>query len=190
MNRAVFLDRDGVINRSVIRDGKSYPPPTLAEMEFFPGVDRALKLLDTAGFLRIVVTNQPDVATGVQRQEVVESMHQHIRATLAVDDIKVCYHVNEHQCACRKPKPGMLLDAAQDWNIDLQRSYMVGDRWRDIDAGANAGCKTIWLKTDYAEHKPDQPDMIVNSLWEASLAIMEQEGLDVADLVEKLALPA
>ncbi|OAI53263.1 D,D-heptose 1,7-bisphosphate phosphatase [Planctomycetaceae bacterium SCGC AG-212-F19] len=168
MNRAVFLDRDGVLNRAVIRDGKPYPPATLAEFELLPGVPLALERLARAGFELIVVTNQPDVAKGVQRREVVEAFHDSLRASLPIDDIRVCYHLDEHNCACRKPKPGMLLDAALGRNVSLGRSFMVGDRWRDVAAGRNAGCRTLLIASGYRERPAARPDWVVGSLLEAS----------------------
>jgi len=165
------LDRDGVINQSMVRDGKPYPPPSLEAMAILPGVEQALERLRAAGFLNIVVTNQPDVATGEQKREVVEAMHERLRRTLAIDDIRVCYHVDSDRCACRKPKPGMLLDAARDHEIDLRSSFMVGDRWRDVEAGRAAGCITFFIDYGYAERKPRSPDHVVGSLREASAMI-------------------
>jgi D-glycero-D-manno-heptose 1,7-bisphosphate phosphatase len=172
--RAVFLDRDGVINRVVLRQGRPYPPPTLDEFEFLPGVIEAVHVLHRAGFCLIIVTNQPDVATGSQRREIVEAMHSHIRNTLPVDEIKVCYHADQDGCLCRKPRPGMLLQAAQDWSIDLRQSFVVGDRWRDIEAGKSAQCKTILVRADYHERQADSPDVIVHSLLQASAWILSQ----------------
>ena len=167
MNRAVFLDRDGVINAGVVRNGRPYPPASLEEFEFLPGVPEAIEALKKAGFIIVVTTNQPDVATGIQKREVVEAMHDRIRVELCVDDIQVCYHVDEDQCACRKPKPGMLITAAESLDIDLSASYMVGDRWRDIDAGKAAGCRTIWIDYGYDEQRAKDPDAVVGSLPEA-----------------------
>lgn len=172
VNRAVFLDRDGVINRAIVRGGRPYPPLTVDEMEFLPGVAEATAILSNAGFRLIVVTNQPDVATGVQRLEVVEAMHARLRREFPIDDIRVCYHVDRDGCMCRKPKPGMLLDAAAEWSIDLTSSFMVGDRWRDIGAGKAAGCKTIRVGDGYAEAQAETPDSVVESLRAASLLIV------------------
>jgi D-glycero-D-manno-heptose 1,7-bisphosphate phosphatase len=171
---AVFLDRDGVINRAVVRDGKPYPPSSLQDFEFLPGVEQAVANLRIAGFDIIVVTNQPDVATGKQELEVVEAIHRHVFEVLKVDDIKVCYHVDEDQCVCRKPQPGMLLESALSRSIALGKSYMIGDRWRDIGAGQAAGCKTIYINSDYEEQKPSEPDLIVASLLEASEHILAE----------------
>lgn len=166
MRQAVFLDRDGILVRALVRDGKPYPPTSFAELEILPGVVEACTMLHKAGFLLIVVSNQPDVARGSQQREVVEAMNQMLREKLPLDDIRVCYHDADH-CSCRKPEPGMLLQATRDWNIDLSASFMVGDRWKDIEAGRRAGCKTIFADYGYKERKPDCPDHRIGSLIEA-----------------------
>jgi D-glycero-D-manno-heptose 1,7-bisphosphate phosphatase len=168
---AVFLDRDGVINRAVVRNGKPYPPETIDDFELLPGVEKTMLALRRAGYLVIVVTNQPDVATGVQQLHVVEAMHNNLRAAGLCDDIKVCYHIDADCCNCRKPLPGMLLEAARDWQIDLSMSFMVGDRWRDVVAGKAAGCYTYFIDYQYAE-RSDNPDAVVSSLEEAGIQIL------------------
>jgi D-glycero-D-manno-heptose 1,7-bisphosphate phosphatase len=165
--RAVFLDRDGVINRAVLRDGKPYPPDSLQELEVLPGVAEALARLRAAGFLNVIVTNQPDVATGKQRREVVEAMHAFLSQRLALDAVKACYHTDADGCACRKPRAGMLFEAAQELGIDLAASYMVGDRWRDVGAGQAAGCRAYFIDCAYAEKRPGKPYVAVKSLPEA-----------------------
>ena len=167
MRQAVFLDRDGVLNRALVREGKPYPPASPAELEILPGAVEACAALHEAGFLLIAVTNQPDVARGTQRREVVEAMNQALHTHLPLDDIRVCYHDDSDHCPCRKPEPGLLLEAARDWDIDLSASFMVGDRWKDIEAGRRAGCKAIFVDHGYAERKPDSPDHQVSSLMEA-----------------------
>lgn len=174
MNRAVFMDRDGVINRAVVLNGKPYPPATLEDFEFLPGVESAILALRHAGFLIIVVTNQPDVATGIQRQEVVEAMHEKIISAGLCDDVKACYHIDADGCSCRKPKPGMLFDAAREWQIDLQHSFMVGDRWGDVAAGKAAGCFTFFIDYKYNEQSSDKPDALVSSLSEVAELILKQ----------------
>jgi D-sedoheptulose 7-phosphate isomerase len=167
--RAVFLDRDGVINRTFVRDGTPFPPSTLQELEVLPGVPEALHELKQHGYKLLVVTNQPDVARGKQSQQMIDAMHQALSAQLPIDDIFVCYHTDQDKCDCRKPMPGMLLEAARKHNIDLAASFMVGDRWRDIEAGYNAGCKTILIDYGYSEKPPDHgPDLRVGSLREAA----------------------
>ena len=177
MKRAVFLDRDGVINRAIVRHGKPYPPSTLSEFEILPGVERAIRDLRNAGFLVIVATNQPDVATGVQRKEIVEAMHAKLSDAQLCDDIEVCYHIDADRCDCRKPKPGMLLNAARKWQLDLARSFMVGDRWRDIEAGRAAGCYTLFIDYGYREKHPERPDAVIESLEQASRIILQQSTL-------------
>lgn len=171
MKKAVFLDRDGVINRSVVRGGKPFPPGSLEDVEILPGVEAALERLRRAGYLNIVVTNQPDVRTGKQRLDVVEAMHRHLLAVLALDEIRACYHVDEDGCDCRKPRPGLLLDAAREHGIDLADSFMVGDRWRDVLAGQAAGCRVFFIDFGYQERRPDPPYTRVASLLEAARAI-------------------
>lgn len=174
MNPAVFLDRDGVITRSLIRDGRPYAPTTLDDFDLLPGAGGAIRDLKNAGFRVVVVTNQPDVATGILRRDIVEAMHDHLRAAFPVDAIKVCYHVDQDGCACRKPKPGMLLEAAAELHIDLARSFMVGDRWRDIGAGKAAGCKTILIESGYEERQADSPDAVAADLPAACTLILSE----------------
>ncbi len=167
--RAVFLDRDGVINRAFVREGKPFPPPTPQELEILPDVPEALEELKSHGYELLVVTNQPDVGRGKQSREALDAMHKALSARLPLDDILVCCHTEQDKCDCRKPLPGMLLEAARKHSIDLAQSFMVGDRWRDIEAGYNAGCKTILIDYGYSERPPDRmPDLRVGSLREAA----------------------
>jgi D-glycero-D-manno-heptose 1,7-bisphosphate phosphatase len=172
---AVFLDRDGVLNEAVVRDGRPYPPDSLQTLRLCDGVAEGLSALHGAGYRLIVVTNQPDVGAGRQPQPTVEAIHDHMRQLLPLDDVRVCYHTDANGCECRKPKPGMLLDAAADWQIDLGRSFMVGDRWRDIEAGRAAGCRTILIGAGYAERPATGFDWHVESLLEASRVILNEE---------------
>lgn len=177
LTRAVFLDRDGVINASVVRDGKPYPPASVAELEILPGVFEALARLRRAGFLLIVVTNQPDVGRGTQDRTEVEAMHAYLLATLPLDEVKVSYTATDHEgCTRRKPAPGMLAEAATECGIELSISYMVGDRWRDIEAGLAAGCRTVFIDYGYDERRPQSYDFKVASLAEAADAILITEG--------------
>jgi D-glycero-D-manno-heptose 1,7-bisphosphate phosphatase len=173
VNRAVFLDRDGVLNRAVVRSGKPYPPATLDEFELLPGVVEATRTLADAGFLLIVATNQPDVGRGAQRRDLVEAMHSKLQAKLPLHGIKVCYDVDGPENFCHKPKPGMLLDAAREWSIDLAHSYMVGDRWRDVGCGKAAGCFTIFIDRGYAEELRHQPDAVCADLGDAVTVILQ-----------------
>lgn len=179
MRRAVFLDRDGVINRTVVRDGKPYPPDSEDALEIIAGVAEALLRLRNHGYLLIVITNQPDVARGTTTRESVERMHQHLLAQLALDEIIACYHDGD-VCDCRKPKPGALLAAANRYGIDLNQSYMVGDRWRDVEAGQRAGCTALFIDRGYHERQPVAPFVRVKSLTEAAAWILEDKSASVA----------
>jgi D-glycero-D-manno-heptose 1,7-bisphosphate phosphatase len=173
--KAVFLDRDGVINRAVVKDGKPYPPQSLSELEILPGVAEAIRSLKAAGYLMVVVSNQPDVAKGTQSRETVESINRHLGSTLGIDHFQVCYHDDGDGCHCRKPKPGLLTDAAKPLGIELSESVLVGDRWRDIAAGKAAGCRTVWIDCGYRERQPEGFDFRAASLLDASRWILAQE---------------
>jgi D-glycero-D-manno-heptose 1,7-bisphosphate phosphatase len=164
---AVFLDRDGVINRAEVCDGVPQPPGRLEDFELLAGVVEAVGQLHDAGFAVVVVTNQPDVARGKQQRTVVEAMNDVVREALEPDTIVVCYHDDSDACVCRKPGPGMLLAAAEELRLDLATSFMVGDRWRDIEAGHRAGCRTVFLDRGYDERPPETPDVVVCDLVEA-----------------------
>jgi D-glycero-D-manno-heptose 1,7-bisphosphate phosphatase len=171
--RAVFLDRDGVLNRALVREGRPYPPTSIDELEILPGVERALAALSAAGFRLIVVSNQPDVARGTTSREAVEAINRRLAAVLPIDRFIVCYHDSGDGCACRKPRPGMLHAGAKALGVDLAASYMVGDRWRDVEAGEAAGCRTIVIHHGYAERQPSRYDARVASLEEAAQLILE-----------------
>ena len=167
-NRALLLDRDGVINRAIVRGGKPYPPAAPDELEILPGVDEALARSRSAGYLNIVISNQPDVARGTQNRQAVEAINEALVQALPIDDTFVCYHDDADHCPCRKPKPGLLLEAADRHGLDLSLCYVIGDRWRDIDAGAAAGCRTILIDYGYSERLPSRPpDLRAGSLLEA-----------------------
>jgi D-glycero-D-manno-heptose 1,7-bisphosphate phosphatase len=177
MVKAVFLDRDGVINRTFVRDGKPYPPLLLEEFVILDGVREACQELKARGFSLVVATNQPDVGRGILAQAVVEEMHAEMCRNLPIDRVEVCYDPGGHiPSDCRKPAPGMLLRAARELGIDLKNSYMIGDRWRDIDCGVAAGCKTIFIDNQYAEELHHQPDFRVTNLPEAASLILEKDN--------------
>ena len=179
---AVFLDRDGTLNRQLIRDGKPYPPQSTDEFTLFPGAAEACRRLAAAGFVLVVVTNQPDVGRGTQDRTVIERMHAKLQELIPeIARIEVCYAPGgETQPADRrrKPEPGMLFDAAEGLNLDLTRSWMVGDRWRDIDCGRHAGVRTIFIDFGYAEKLRTPPDYIVRSLQEAVELILRTENAE------------
>lgn len=170
---AVFLDRDGVINRAFVRDGKPYPPSSLNELEILPGVADSLLALKAAGFLLFVTTNQPDVARGTVSKALVLSMNDKLNSTLPLDGVLTCFHDDTDHCDCRKPQPGLITAAAREWSVDLPKSFMVGDRWRDVEAGQRAGCKTVFIDLGYGEKRPVSYDFIVGSMPEAARIILQ-----------------
>lgn len=174
MRPAVFLDRDGVINRALIRDGAPHPPASLRDLEILPYVPEALSALKARGYSLVVVTNQPDVARGTSSRELVDNIHERLKSTLDLDAIFTCFHDNADACDCRKPKPGLLYRAAHDLSIDLPSSFMVGDRRRDVEAGKRAGCRTFFVDRSYHERPPSSFDFRVGSLIEASRIILAQ----------------
>jgi len=173
-SRAIFLDRDGVISRSLVRNGLPFAPTTLNDFEILPEAPEACHRLKEAGFLLIVVTNQPEVGRGTMKQETVETMHAKMCRELPIDRVDVCYHPGHgmSHCECRKPKTGLLVAAAQELNIDLAQSWMVGDRWRDIDCGFAAGCRTVFIDRGYAEALKQTPDYRAQDLAEAAKIIL------------------
>jgi D-glycero-D-manno-heptose 1,7-bisphosphate phosphatase len=175
--KAVFLDRDGVLNASVVRNGSPYPPQTLEEFQLYPEVYEACASLRAAGYLLVVVTNQPDVGRGTQAQEVVESMHAFLQGELSLDRIEVCYDPGgtEPPCEDRKPRPGMVLRAARELDIDLDQSFLVGDRWRDIDCALAAGCRAVFIDRGYDEALRGQPHHRCAHLGEAAQWILSVE---------------
>jgi D-glycero-D-manno-heptose 1,7-bisphosphate phosphatase len=162
--RAVFLDRDGVLNRAFVRDGRPYPPARVDDLEVLPGAVAAVERLREAGFCTIVVTNQPDIARGTASQSSVDEINRSLRAVVPVDEVLVCPHDDADGCHCRKPHPGLLVDAADRLGIDLSASVMVGDRRRAIEAGRRARCRTIFVDHGYDEPRPDHPDAVVPDL--------------------------
>ncbi len=177
MNRAVFLDRDGVLNAPVVRSGKPYPPQTLSEFQLYPEAPEACALLRQQGFLLVVVTNQPDVGRGTQTLEAVEAMHDRLRQEIPLDRIEVCTAPNDEapDARRRKPAPGMVLDAAAALEIDLAHSYLIGDRWRDIECGHAIGCTTLFIERRYDEQLRRPPHHYVTDLLEAARLILSLE---------------
>ena len=174
LRRAVFLDRDGVINRALERESKPYPPRSLDEFEILPGVAAACEKLKRGGYLLVVATNQPDVGRGTMAKELVETIHAEMCRQLPIDRVEVCFHPGQGKsaCDCRKPKPGMLLRAARELGIDLKESWMVGDRWRDVDCGHAAGCRTIFIDRGYAEELRQKPHFSAGNLAKAADIIL------------------
>jgi D-glycero-D-manno-heptose 1,7-bisphosphate phosphatase len=178
VKRAILLDRDGVLNYSELRLGKPYAPTRFQDFKIIPGTFEALSSLKEKGFSLAVVTNQPDVGNGKVKKEIVERMNAELLSKLPIDTVKVCYHSQTDGCKCRKPEPGMLIDAAEELKADIFTSYMIGDRWSDILAGKTAGCTTILINRHYNEQSADRPDFTAPSMMAAVTTILSQ-NMDV-----------
>ena len=163
----MFLDRDGVLNRPIVREGRPYPPRSVDAFHLYPEVPAACERLRTLGFALVVVTNQPDIGRGQLNDEVVAAMHRRLRQQVPVDGVYVCPHDDHDGCSCRKPAPGLLIRAAADLELDLSRSVMVGDRWRDVEAGQRAGCQTVYIDRSYREQRAEGADLVAAGLAEA-----------------------
>jgi len=174
MKKAVFLDRDGVVNRLIARNGEFFSPRQLSDLHIVEDAENCLRRLQRAGFLNIVVTNQPEIARGLLNRETLDAIHRRLRAMLALDGILVCPHDDKDGCSCRKPKPGMLLAAADQWELDLAASFLIGDRGKDVAAGREAGCCTVLIDCPY--NRDVRPDQRVGSLTEAVQFILRSEA--------------
>jgi D-glycero-D-manno-heptose 1,7-bisphosphate phosphatase len=161
---AIFLDRDGVLNEVELLHGKPSPPAGVEQLRLLPGVGRACNRLRDLGFALIVVTNQPDIARGKRTRDEVDRMHDELRARLPLDEIVVCAHDDIDDCPCRKPRPGMILDAATRLGLNLEHSVCIGDRWRDVEAGKRAGVMAIFVDRGYSERRPTNADAVVADL--------------------------
>ena len=176
MRKAIFLDRDGVINKTFIKNDLPFSPPSFNELKILTGVKESIFRLQKLNFICLVVTNQPDVSRGKIKKKTVIKMNNYLKDEIKLDDIFVCYHDDHDNCKCRKPNPGLLLDAVKKWDIDLKKSYMIGDRWRDIEAGKSVGCKTIFIDYNYKETKPKNPNFTTDSLLNSVYIIEKLQG--------------
>lgn len=167
INKAFFLDRDGVINKPIVIDRKPFSPHSLEQLHILPKVQNAIKLLKNNNFYVIGITNQPDVKRGTVRKKFVDQINDFLKNELELDAIYTCFHDDDDNCICRKPKPGLILSAASKFSIDLEKSFFVGDRKKDIDAGLSANCKTIFIDYNYNEEKPLNADYYCRSLYDA-----------------------
>lgn len=179
--RAVLLDRDGVLNEPVVVDGRPRPPASLEGLVVTGDTEAACRDLRAAGLLLIVITNQPDVARGTADRAVVDAINDELRRRLALDDVLLCPHDDGDGCGCRKPAPGLILEAAARWGVDLGSSVVVGDRWRDIEAGRAAGCATVLVDRHYDERPAVGADLVVSSLREAVPWIVARPQRENAD---------
>lgn len=175
MRPAVFLDRDGVINRAIEHGGRPRAPRSLEELDVLTGVREAVGALRSGGYRLVVVTNQPDVRRGVTALAVAQSINETLRAALNLDAVYMCVHDDPDECSCRKPRPGLITRAAQELGLDLRTSYLVGDRWRDMEAGRRAGCGTVFVDRGYRERRPESYDFRVESLLDAARIILRKD---------------
>jgi D-glycero-D-manno-heptose 1,7-bisphosphate phosphatase len=171
---AVFLDRDGVLNEAPVVDGVPRAPSHPEDLRILADAPAGCAALRDAGFLLVGVTNQPEIARGRVRAQDVARINDRLAAELGLTEIAVCPHDDADNCGCRKPKPGLTLQAAERHGIDLSRSFTVGDRWRDVEAGRNAGTRTVFVDRDYDEPLTVSPDATVGGLQEASEWIVQQ----------------
>jgi D-glycero-D-manno-heptose 1,7-bisphosphate phosphatase len=165
MHKAVFLDRDGVINEVIFRNEntlKPIAPWSMEEFSLLSGIKCPLLNLKKLEFKLFVVTNQPDIAKGVIDHSFVTKVNEVISREFPIDEIRVCPHVDLDGCECRKPKSGMILSLAKKWNIDCQNSFLIGDSWRDMEAGKKAGSTTILLEKHY--NRGVEADYKINNL--------------------------
>lgn len=174
---AVFLDRDGTLNAAIVRDGKPFPPANAKEFILLPGVVDGCKRLRESGFVLVVVTNQPDVGRGTQSREAVDEIHRLMLELLPIDGLEVCFDPGKGESSeFRKPRPGMLLSAAEKMGLDLSRSWIVGDRWRDVECGVNAGVRTVFVDCGYDEELRSQPDFTVRDFPTAVQTILSKSN--------------
>jgi len=175
LKKAIFLDRDGVLNKAILQNGRPHPPGRLEDFEIIPEIIPVLDNFKKLGYILIGITNQPDVKRGKTSKSFVEKINQNLLEALPLEEVITCYHDNDDQCDCRKPKPGAIIEASIKYNIDLKKSYMVGDRWKDIEAGIRAGCKTIFIDYDYEEVRPIGSTYTVKSLAEIYNIFLDEE---------------
>jgi D-glycero-D-manno-heptose 1,7-bisphosphate phosphatase len=174
MNKSVFFDRDGIINKALVKNNKPYSPLTVKEFKFTDYIKLGCEALERAGFFLFIVTNQPEISRGNLQQNELNLINLLIYQTLPVKEILVCPHSHEDLCSCRKPSAKMISDAANSYNIDLKNSWLIGDRWKDIDCGFKAGCKTIFVDYNYDEILKEKPNFIVSSVSSAINIILEE----------------
>lgn len=174
---AVFLDRDGVLNDAIVDEaGVPHPPAGVEDLRLAEGVEQACKAFRAAGYLLIGITNQPDVARGTTARATVEAINARLLERLPLDAILVCYHDDRDACSCRKPKPGLLFQAMTRWNIDRRLSVMVGDRWKDVEAGRRAGCRTALVCSDYSAAEQISPDFAASTLLDVAEWILQDSN--------------
>jgi len=164
MVKAIFLDRDGIVNKAIVEKGLPYSPTRLGDIFLTDGIKDLIKKWHDEEYIVIVVTNQPDVANHIITKNKVDKINNYLKSIALFDDIFTCYHNGKDDCDCKKPKTGLFLQAKEKYDIDFSQSYVIGDRWKDIEAGKNIGCKTIFVDYHYDEERPNKPDYTAKSV--------------------------
>jgi D-glycero-D-manno-heptose 1,7-bisphosphate phosphatase len=149
MKQAVFIERDGVLNAAKVEKQQQVTPLTLEEFRLYEDAAPLLRSLKAAGLLLIVTTNQPGLSRGYQSRRELDRMHERLRKVFPLDDILVCPHDETDRCPCRKPKPGLLTEAAFKWHLNLDRSFVISDKWQDAEAARIAGCTSLLLQSPW-----------------------------------------
>lgn len=175
--KALFLDRDGTLNLPIMRDGVPYSPRTLKEVDFFPDIEIALKLFRDLDFVPIIITNQPDVARKLVTKEKALEINRYIQERLGIEHAFACFHDDLDLCLCRKPKPGLIHEAMNLLKIEIKRSYMIGDRWKDVEAAQSVGCPAYFIDSGYTEQMPIEPYIRVSSVLEAAISVRNRHAI-------------
>jgi D-glycero-D-manno-heptose 1,7-bisphosphate phosphatase len=149
MKQAVFIERDGVLNAARVEKQQQISPVTLEDFQLHEDAAPLLKKLKATGLILIVTTNQPGLSRGYQSRRELDRMHDRLRKVFPLDDILVCPHDETDRCPCRKPKPGLLAEAAFKWHLNLEHSYVISDKWQDAEAARNAGCTSLLLQSPW-----------------------------------------
>lgn len=181
MKPAVFIERDGILNETRVERGQRVTPLTLNEFHLHREVAPLLHEVKVAGLLLIVTTNQPGLSRGHQSRRELDRMHQSLRATFLIDDLLVCPHEDADRCPCRKPKPGLFLEAAHKWGIDLNRSFVVSDKWQDAEAARRVGATSLLVRSPWmgdVHHDFVLPDL--SSVIEKTLQLTSPHSLAMA----------
>jgi len=171
VHKAIFLDRDGVLNKAPIINGIPQSPKEIDDVKIISKTYSALKKLKLMGFCLVIITNQPDFRRGTTSKTKLQTLNNHIGKLTKIQNIYTCFHDDLDNCLCRKPKPGLILMAANDLNIKLSESYLIGDRWKDIEAAQNAGVQGFFIDYKYKERQPELPYIAVDSLYHAATYI-------------------
>jgi len=159
MKKAVFIERDGVLNQAFVNGRQQVGPASLAEFRLQEGVLPLLARLKEAGFLLLVTTNQPGIARGDLSRRELDRMHDQLRRLIPVDDIFICPHDDPDRCPCRKPRPGLFQEARCKWQLNMNASFVVSDKWQDVEAARSAGCTSILIRS--AWNGAAHPDLIL-----------------------------